>query len=75
MPENYRTESVIFNVMEVNLSFNTILCQLALYQFMVVAHYGYLALKMSSDNDVIKVHGDRSIAVFMLEKLQALVAT
>jgi hypothetical protein len=41
---------------------------------MVVAHYGYLALKMSSPNDVNKVRGDRSITVFTLEKLQVLVA-
>jgi hypothetical protein len=41
---------------------------------MVVAHYGYLVLKMSSPNGIIKVHGDRSISVSTLEKLQVLVA-
>jgi hypothetical protein len=46
-PENYRMESVIFDVVEVNLPFNAILDRLALYQFMVVAHYGNLVLKMS----------------------------
>jgi hypothetical protein len=40
---------------------------------MVVAHYGYLVLKMSSPNDVVKVHGDRDAGVSALEKLQALV--
>jgi hypothetical protein len=31
MPENFRTESVLFDVVEVNLSFNAILGRLALY--------------------------------------------
>jgi hypothetical protein len=45
-----------------------------LHQFVVVAHYGYLVLKMSSPNGVIKARGDRSIDVSTLEKLQALAA-
>jgi hypothetical protein len=40
MPENYRTDSIVFDVMEVNLPFNAILGRPALYQFMVIAHYG-----------------------------------
>jgi hypothetical protein len=39
---------------------------------MVGAHYGYLVLKMSSPNDIIKVRGDRDAGVSALEKLQAL---
>jgi hypothetical protein len=42
MPENYRTESILFDVMEVNLPFDANLGRVALYQFMVVAHYRYL---------------------------------
>jgi hypothetical protein len=42
---------------------------------MAVAHYGYLVLKMSSPNDVLKIHGDRDMGVSALEKLQALVAS
>jgi hypothetical protein len=70
--KNYRTESVIFDVAEVNLPFNAILNRHALYQFMVVAHYGYLVLKMPTPNDIIKVRVDRSTGVSTLEKLQAL---
>jgi hypothetical protein len=40
--ENYRTESVIFDVAEVNLPFNDIISRPALQQFMAVARYGYL---------------------------------
>jgi hypothetical protein len=61
--EKFRTESVLFDVVEVSLSFNAILGRPALYQFMVVAHYGYLVLKMPSPN-----------GVSVLEKLQALAA-
>jgi hypothetical protein len=73
MPKNYRMKSVVFDVAKVNLPFSAILSIPAMYKFMVVAHYGYLVLKMLSPNGVIKVHGDRSINVSALEKLQALV--
>jgi hypothetical protein len=69
--ENFRTESVLFDVAEVNLPLNAILGRPALYQFMAVAHYGYLVLKMSSPNGVLKIRGDRDAGVCTLEKLQA----
>jgi hypothetical protein len=72
MPENFRTEGVLFDVAVVNLPFNAILSRLALYQFMAVAHYGYLVLKMPVPNDVLKICGDSGAGVFTLEKLQAL---
>jgi hypothetical protein len=68
-PKNYRTESAVFGVVEVNLPFNTIIGRSALYQFMAVSHYRYLVLKMSSPNGIIKIHGDRSVSVSTLEKL------
>jgi hypothetical protein len=60
---------------EVNLPFNASLGRPALYQFMVIAHYGYLVLKMSSPRDIIKIHRDHSVDAFALEKLQALAMT
>jgi hypothetical protein len=53
--ENFHTESVLFYVVEVSLPFNAILGKPALYQFMAVAHYGYLVLKMPSPNGVLKI--------------------
>jgi hypothetical protein len=41
---------------------------------MTVAHYGYLILKMSSPNGVLKIRGDREAGVSTVEKLQALAA-
>jgi hypothetical protein len=42
---------------------------------MVVAHYGYLVLKMSSPNGVLKIWRDRDAGACALEKLQALAVT
>jgi hypothetical protein len=39
-PENYCTESIIFDVAEVNLPFNAIVGRPALYQLLAIAHYG-----------------------------------
>jgi hypothetical protein len=72
--ESFRTESVIFDVAEVSLPFNIILARPALYQFMAVAHYGYLILKMPSPNGVLRIRGDRDIGACALGKLQALAA-
>jgi hypothetical protein len=44
--ENYRTKSIIFDVTEVSLPFNPIIGKPTMYQFMDVAHYGHLVLKM-----------------------------
>ena len=60
--ENFRTESVQFDVAEVKLPFNAI------------AHYGYLVLKMPSPAGVLTVRGDRTAAVAAVEKLHALAA-
>jgi hypothetical protein len=68
---NFRTESILFNVAEVSLPFNA-LGRPVLYQFMAVAHYEYLVLKMSSPNSVLKIRGDRDVGVSALENLQAL---
>jgi hypothetical protein len=74
MPENFHTESVLFNVAEVSLPFNAILGRPALYQFMIVAHYRYLVFRKPSPNDVLMIRGDRDVGVSALEKLQTLAA-
>jgi hypothetical protein len=73
-PENYRTKIIDFDIVKVNLPFNTIIGRPALYQFMVIAHYGYLVLTMPSPNSILKIRGDRTTGAFTLEKLQALAA-
>ena len=72
--ENFRTESVQFDVAEVNLPFNAIIGRQALYHFMAIAHDGYLVLKIPSPAGVLTVQGDRTAAVAAVEKLHALAA-
>jgi hypothetical protein len=72
--ENFHTENVQFDVVEVNLPFNAIIGRPALYRFMVIAHYGYLVLKMSSLIGVLTVWGDCAAAVMTVEKLHAMAA-
>jgi hypothetical protein len=72
--ENFRTENVLFDVVEVNLPFNAIIDRPALYRFMAIAHYRYLVLKMPSPTGVLTVRGDRAAALAAVEKLHALAA-
>jgi hypothetical protein len=72
--ENFRTENVQFDVVEVNLPFNAIIGRPALYRFMAIAHYGYLVLKISSPTGILTVRGDRTVALAAVEKLHTLAA-
>jgi hypothetical protein len=74
MAKSFHIESILFDVTEVSLPFNAILGRPTLYQFMAVAHYGYLVQKMSSPNGVLRIQGDRDVGAYVLEKLQALAA-
>jgi hypothetical protein len=69
MAEDFHTESGLFDLVEVSLPFNAILGRPALYQFMAVAHYGYLVLKMPSPKGILKIRGNRDAGVSALEKL------
>jgi hypothetical protein len=69
MAESFHIESVVFDVMEVSLPFKTILGRPTLYQFMTVAHYRYLVLKMPPPYGVLRIWGDRDIGACALEKL------
>jgi hypothetical protein len=72
--ENFRTESILFDVAEVSLPFNAILGRPALYRFMMVTHYRYLVMKMPTPDGVLRIPGDRDAGACALEKLQALEA-
>jgi hypothetical protein len=72
--ENFCTENVQFDIAEVNLPFNAIIGRPALYRFMVITHYGYLVLKMSSPAGVLIVQGDCPTTLAAVEKLHALAA-
>jgi hypothetical protein len=48
--DNYKTESIIFEVASFETSYNAILGRLALAKFMVISNHTYLLLKMSTPN-------------------------
>jgi hypothetical protein len=70
--ENFRTENVQFDVVEVNLPFNANIGRPALYRFMAIAYYRYLVLKMPSPAGVLTMRGDCAAALAAVEKLHAL---
>ena len=60
--DNFRTENVIFIVVELPLPYNAILERPALTRFMVVAHYNYLTVKMPGPAGPISVTADSGSA-------------
>jgi hypothetical protein len=57
-PEHFRTEKIKFEVVDLVSPYHALLGRLSPAKFMVVPHYGYLKLKMSSPKDVITIAGD-----------------
>jgi hypothetical protein len=66
--DNFRTD----NIADFDLPINAFIGRPVLYRFMVVSHYGYLILKMSSPNGMIAVHADRNAATSAVDKPLAL---
>ena len=58
MQENYRTERLCFEVVDLESPYHAILGRLGIVKFMVVPHYAYLLLKIPGPNGVITVWGD-----------------
>jgi hypothetical protein len=56
--DNYRTEYIKFEVVDLNSSYHAILGRPALAKFMAVPHYVYLLLKMLGKIGVLTLHGD-----------------
>jgi hypothetical protein len=60
--ENYRTESIKFEVADFETSYHAIISRPAIAKFMAVPHYTYLALKMPSPAGVLSLQGDLKIS-------------
>ena len=62
--DNYRRESVQFEVVDHASAYHAILGRPALAKFMAVSHYAYLKMKLPSPRGMITISGDykRSIA-------------
>ncbi|KAI5013480.1 hypothetical protein ZWY2020_034592 [Hordeum vulgare] len=67
--ENYRTEKVIFDVVDNPFAYNGILGRPALSRFMAASHYAYNTLKMASPISVIIVNADKKDALVCTKRL------
>jgi hypothetical protein len=56
--ENFRTETIQFEVADFETAYNAFLGRPVLTKFMVILHYAYLVLKMSGPRGVISIRGD-----------------
>ncbi|XP_039834478.1 uncharacterized protein LOC120695252 [Panicum virgatum] len=56
--DNYRTESIIYEVASFETSYHTILGRPALTKFMEIPNQMYLLLKMPAPNGVLSIQGD-----------------
>jgi hypothetical protein len=65
--DNYRTESLDFDVAYVALSYNAILGYLALARFMAATHHGFNILKILSANGTITVRCNKKDALRSVE--------
>jgi hypothetical protein len=65
--DNYRTESLDFNVAYIALPYNAILGYPALARFMAATHHGFNVLKISGANGTITVHCNEKDALCSVE--------
>jgi hypothetical protein len=73
--DNYRTESLDFNVAYIVLPYNAILGYLALARFMAAMHHGFNVLKIPSANGAIIVHCNEKDALRSVEHVYREAAT
>jgi hypothetical protein len=64
---NFRTEKVVFNVVELPLPYNGILGRPALAKFMAASHYAYNTLKMPGSMGIISIPSDRFLCTRCIE--------
>ena len=65
--QNYRTETLDFEVARISLPYNVILDYPALAKFILAVHHAYNLVKMSGSSGTLTVHGDIRDAVCSLE--------
>ncbi|KAK1608838.1 hypothetical protein QYE76_032511 [Lolium multiflorum] len=57
-PDNFRTENIEFEVVDLVSPYHALLGRPALTKFMAVPHYGYLKMKLPGPKGVITIAGD-----------------
>ena len=66
---NYRTEKIVFDVVDLPLSYNGILGCPALAKFMATSHCAYNSLKMLGTIGVISIPSDEKDAIICMDKM------
>ena len=66
---NYRTERIVFDVVDFPLRYNGILGRPALAKFMVASHYAYNTLKMLGPLGAITIPSDEKDAIICVDKM------
>jgi hypothetical protein len=56
--ENFRMETIQFEVIDFETAYNAFLGRLTLSKFMAIPHYAYLVLKMPGLRGIISIRGD-----------------
>ena len=56
--DNCRTESIQFEVVDLESPYHVLLSRPALSKFMISTHVGYLKMKMPGPNGIITISGD-----------------
>jgi hypothetical protein len=73
--DNYRTESLDFDVAYIALLYNAILDYLALARFMAATHHGFNVLKILGANGMITMHCNKKDALRSVEHVYREAAT
>ena len=66
---NYRTEKIVFDVVDLPLPYNGILGRPALAKFMAASHYAYNTLKMPGPMGVLTIPSDAKDAIICMDKM------
>jgi hypothetical protein len=66
---NYRTERVMFDMVELPLPYNWILGRPALAKFMAASHYAYNTLKMPGPMGIISIPSDKRDAIICVDQM------
>ena len=66
---NFRTEKVVFDIVELPLPYNGILGRPALAKFMAASHYAYNTLKMPGPMGIISIPSDKKDAIICIDRM------
>jgi hypothetical protein len=74
LPENLRSEELIFNIVPFRSGYYALLGRTAFARFNAVPHYAYLKLKMPGPNGVITINGNTKRSLQIEEQTAAFAA-